>query len=53
MRREIRDIVNGSSLSKTSVMSISEQEELLDDSQRRAGQPIRSLWRATTSPTSW
>jgi pilus assembly protein CpaF len=45
-REEIRDIVNEIIAIKSIVMSIAEQEDLLDDICNRCS-------RATTSPTSW
>jgi Flp pilus assembly protein, ATPase CpaF len=54
-REEIRDIVNEIIAIKNIVMSISEQEELLDDICNDVLGYARSshFWHATTSPTSW
>ena len=54
-RAEIRDIVSEIIGIKAIVMSISEQEELLDDIWRDVlgCRPLEPLRRATTSPTSW
>ncbi len=54
-REEIRDIVNEIIAIKNIVMSISEQEELLDDicNDVLGFGPLEPLCRATTSPTSW
>ncbi len=54
-REEIRDIVNEIIALKNVVMSIAEQEELLDDicNDVSATGLSSRCWRATTSPTSW
>jgi pilus assembly protein CpaF len=54
-REEIRDIVNEIIAIKNIVMSISEQEELLDDicNDVLGYGPLEPLLAATTSPTSW
>ena len=55
-REEIRDIVNDIIAIKNFAMSISEQEELLDDICNDVlgyGPAGAACWRATTSPISW
>jgi pilus assembly protein CpaF len=54
-REEIRDIVNEIIAIKNIVMSIAEQEDLLDGicNDVLGYGPLEPFWRATRSPTSW
>ena len=54
-REEIRDIVSEIIRLKNVMMSIAEQEDMLDDicNDVLGYGPLEPCWRATTSPMSW